>query len=171
MISITKPSLYELTVLTDIARTSFLESHGHSATLAEIEAYVNSKLNLETLKAELLEERNSFHLVSYQERPVGYSKIILDCPLDKLPAQNITKLERLYLLQDFHGLQLGQALLKHNLQLSREAGQAGTWLYTWVENHRAITFYQKMGFQIVGRYDFKISEQHTNPNHIMWLAY
>jgi ribosomal protein S18 acetylase RimI-like enzyme len=47
--------------------------------------------------------------------------------------------------------------------------EAGVWLYVWKENHRAVAFYQKMGFEIVGEGLFKISETHYNPNHVMYL--
>ena len=45
------------------------------------------------------------------------------------------------------------------------------WLYVWTENHRAVNFYNNLGFKIVGEYDFKIFETHSNPNHQMLLSY
>jgi ribosomal protein S18 acetylase RimI-like enzyme len=45
------------------------------------------------------------------------------------------------------------------------------WLAVWTENHRAIDFYKKIGFKKVGDYDFKISENHSNPNHILYLEF
>ena len=88
-----------------------------------------------------------------------------------LPEPHVTKLERLYLLEAFHGLQLGYQLFDFNVQISKQAHQSGIWLFTWTENHRAIAFYQRLGFQIVGKSNFKISENHYNPNHVMWLRY
>ena len=45
------------------------------------------------------------------------------------------------------------------------------WLFVWKENHRAINFYNKAGFKIFGSHDFKLSETHANPNHVMFLKY
>lgn len=171
MVQITKPTLADLPILTEIARKSFLESHGHSASPADIENYMASKFTEAALEVELLDERNIFHLIYHDGQPAGYSKIILDFPLENIPEQHITKLERLYLLEAFHSLRLGYQLFDFNIQISKQANQTGIWLFTWTENHRAIAFYQKMGFQIVGESHFKISENHYNPNHIMWLAY
>ena len=39
------------------------------------------------------------------------------------------------------------------------------------ENGRAIRFYEKEGFQIVGEMDFVMSAEHTNPNWVMLLQY
>ena len=171
MVQILRPTLNDIPLLTEIARKSFLESHGHSASPADIENYMEGKLTEAAFAAELLDERNIFHLLYHNGRPAGYSKIILDFPSENIPEPHITKLERLYLLETFHGLRLGYQLFDINVQISKQANQAGIWLFTWTENHRALTFYQRMGFQVVGRSDFKISETHYNPNHIMWLAY
>jgi diamine N-acetyltransferase len=171
MTSITKPSLDDLPILTDIARKSFWESHGHSAAAEDIEGYVDNKLTEEAFRTELLDERNIFHLIFHNGRPAGYSKIVLDSPLENIAAQNVTRLDRLYFLQEFHGLGLAQQLFEHNLHIAKQSKQAGIWLCTWTENHRAIAFYEKMGFQIIGESNFKISERHSNPNHLMGLVF
>lgn len=173
MLQITKPAPDDIPVLTNIARKSFLESHGHSASATDIENYMDGKLTEAVFEAELQDEQNIFHLLYHDGRPAGYSKIILDFPLEleNIPQLNITKLERIYLMEAFHGLRLSHQLFDLNLQISKQANQAGMWLYTWTENHRAIAFYQKVGFRIIGKSNFKISENHYNPNHIMWLGY
>jgi ribosomal protein S18 acetylase RimI-like enzyme len=45
------------------------------------------------------------------------------------------------------------------------------WLFVWKENQRAIHFYKKAGFHIIGSYDFRLTETHSNPNHQMLLKY
>jgi diamine N-acetyltransferase len=80
-------------------------------------------------------------------------------------------MERLYLLKQFYNLKLGAALLHFNIDLSKRNNQAGMWLFTWKENMRAVNFYQKNGFVIIGSHDFKISETHSNPNHLMLLRF
>ena len=85
--------------------------------------------------------------------------------------KTITKLERIYLLREFYGSQLGKELFHFNLELSKRNAQTGMWLYVWTENERAVRFYKKNGFKAIGRYDFKISENHSNPNYLMWLEY
>jgi ribosomal protein S18 acetylase RimI-like enzyme len=45
------------------------------------------------------------------------------------------------------------------------------WLYTWTGNERAVSFYLKAGFKIIGSHNFKISATHSNPNHRMLLEF
>mgnify|MGYP000515969351 CR=1 FL=1 len=56
-------------------------------------------------------------------------------------------------------------------KLCKENKQAGIWLAVWVENQKGISFYKKMGFKKVGDFNFKISETHSNPNHILYLEF
>ena len=45
------------------------------------------------------------------------------------------------------------------------------WLNVWVENYRAIKFYEKNDFKKVADISFKISETRFNPNYQMYLEY
>ena len=75
------------------------------------------------------------------------------------------------MLSDYHRLKLGLELFNFNVQLSKKHQQAGMWLFVWVENTKAIKFYNNFGFKIIGSHDFEISKTHSNPNHQMLLTY
>jgi len=114
---------------------------------------------------------NIYHLAYYNNKPVGYSKIILTSPHPGIQVKNVTKLERLYLLREFYHLNVGGELLQFNIELSGNNGQLGMWLVVWKENDRAVRFYKKKGFEIIGDYDFKLTASHSNPNYHMLLKY
>jgi diamine N-acetyltransferase len=171
MTTIIKASTNNAALLADIGRISFIESHGHSAPAAVIDAYVASKYTPAVMQQELSDPKNIYYILYHDQQPAGYSKIIFHSPQPGIPQQNITKLERIYLLKEFYQLKLGHELLQFNIDLSKKNNQSGMWLYVWKENHRAVNFYIKAGFQISGSYDFKLSETHANPNHRMLLLY
>lgn len=171
MTTIIKATTNEATLLADIGKKTFVESHGNSASAADIGSYVSGKFSFDIIKEELSNAKNILHIIYYKGQPAGYSKIIFNTPHPNIAAQNITKLERLYLLKEFYNLKLGLMLFEFIVDLSKKSGQAGTWLYVWKENKRAVNFYKKAGFVIVGHTDFKISETHSNPNFHMYLEY
>jgi len=171
MISITKATAEDFQLIAGIGKISFIESHGNSAKPADINNYVDKKFNYDVIKNELEEFGNLYHIINYDNEPAGYSKIIFNSPHADIAIKNVTKLERLYLLKKFYGLKLGAVLFNFNLELSKNNNQAGMWLYVWKENQQAIAFYKKIGFKIIGSYDFKITETHSNPNHHMLLMY
>ena len=171
MTSIVKANEEDFQLLADIGKISYIESNGSSAKAEDINMYLNEKYNYEVFKDELRDLNNIYHIIYHDNQPAGYSKIILNTPHPDIPIKNVTKLERLYLLKEFYGLKSGFELFNLNLELSKSSNQAGMWLFVWKENHRAISFYKKMGFKIIGSYDFKLTETHSNPNHHMFLKY
>ena len=171
MITIQKATITDAATIAEIGKKSFIESHGHSASATDIDSYVSKKYTLDAIREEIENPENIYHLIFYKGQAAGYSKIILNAANENIPAANVTTLDRLYLLKDFYDLKLGSALLEFNINISKEFHQAGMWLYTWTENKRAIDFYHKTGFNIIGKANFKISETHANPNHVMYLEY
>ena len=171
MTSITRPQKEDIPLLAEMGKASFIESHGHSAGAEDINKYVDEKYTRDAFADELNDLKHVYYIINCNQQPAGYSKIIFNATHFNIPIENATKLERLYLLKEFYGLKLGRELLQYNIELSRQNGQAGMWLFVWKENHRAFNFYLKAGFKVVGSHDFKITETHSNPNYQMLLQY
>ncbi len=161
----------DASMLTPLARQTFVESHGHSASADDIRQYMDRKLTEDILRDELADPANRFTLAFLDGVLAGYAKILFDQPHKDITAAPVAKLERIYTLARYHGQGVGQALWDYQLVLARQHGQKGIWLYTWTENHRAIAFYRRNGMVIAGRHDFEISATHSNPNHLMWLDF
>jgi len=171
MVSIIKANENDFQLLSQLAKTTFIESHGSSASQEDINSYISEKYNEAVFKEELSDPKNIYHIIYYQEQPAGYSKLIFDAAYAGAEIKNIAKLERIYLLKECYDLKLGKELFLFNTSLAKQNQQAGIWLFVWKENHRAVAFYKKNGFVIIGSHDFKISETHANPNHQMWLRF
>lgn len=159
------------TILSQIGRTSLLESHGHSAPAEIMEAYVSRSFSEEACRAELSEPTNIFTGVWYNDQPAGYSKIICNTPHPQVALTPVTKLERIYLLKEYYGLGLGQGLLARAIESSKAHGDLGIWLDVWKKNDRAIRFYEKEHFEIVGESSFVLTDTRTNPIWVMLRKY
>lgn len=171
MISIVRAGEKDYQLLSELAKQTLLESHANSPAAEGLNNYVRENYSEAVLKDELRDERNIYHIIYYKDRAAGYSKIIFDTPYEQSEIKNITKLERLYLLEEFYDMKLGLELFKFIVELSKGNLQEGIWLYTWKENYRAIKFYKKNGFIITGSYNFKITQMLSNPNHQMFLKF
>ena len=155
--------------LTELGRVTFMESHGHCASEIEVNEYLNTHFIYEKFLFELKDDKNLFYLTVDEGQLIGYSKIIFNCSNPNHTGSEITKLERLYVLKEHHGTGIAKQLFDFNVQLAKDHSQKGIWLNVWVENERAIQFYRKKGFKDIGSYSFKISENHSNPNHVMYM--
>ena len=171
MITTKKATAADALLIAEMGAKTFVESHGHSAAAEDIAEYVQQKYSAEIVEAELANFDNIFYIIYYKGQPAGYSKIVFDVPNPNIPAQNVCKMERLYILKDFLDLKLGGLLFDLNIALAKQQNQAGIWLFVWTENHRAVAFYRKRGFVQVGNRAFKITEKHYNPNYEMYLEF
>ena len=171
MQKITKATPTNAKDLAAIAKASFLPAHGHSAPKKDIDNYLKDNFSEANFIKELENPENHYYIIYHENKIAGYSKITLNTFNKNIKSQNVTYMSRLYLLKEFYGLGLGKELFDFNIDFSKQNQQTGIWLAVWTENEKAIKFYTKMGFKIAGAYDFRISETHTNPNHIMYLEY
>lgn len=171
MIKIIKATIEDVDLITTIGKQSFLETHGHAAPAKDIDDFTQKTYNSKSIAKEFEDRNVKYHIIYFNDKAAGYSKIELSTPIESISDLSVTKLDRFYLLKEYYGKGLGSKLLDASTQLSKENEQNGMWLYVWVENQRALHFYKKAGFNIVGEYDFKVSETHSNPNHIMYLEY
>jgi GNAT superfamily N-acetyltransferase len=171
MNSITRATTNETGILANIGRQTFYESHGHSAPKKDTDIYAQEKFSEEAIQKELENPGYIYHILYIDEKAAAFTKIVLDSPLDGHVLTPLTKLDRIYVLQSHYQQGLGQQLLDFNIDYSKKHNQKGMWLCTWIENKRAINFYNRNHFKIVGSYDFHVSPTHINPNHIMLLTY
>jgi len=155
--------------IVDIGKIAVAEAHRDSTTAENLEEYLDRHYNDDTIKAELDDPDNIYHIITYNGKPAGFSKIVLNAKEPAIAAENITKLDRIYLLKEYFGLKLGYQLLKFNIELAKGAQQSGMYLYTWTGNTKAIDFYLRVGFAIIGSHKFRVTETHYNLNHCMFL--
>lgn len=171
MVRIIPASPDQAETIAQLGRQSFRESHGHSAAAGDIDAYISSKYTTAVMEADLERKENNYYLIYDQDQLAGYSNIVMDTRAPDQDLFPLAKLDRIYILQSFYDRKIGKALFEFNHQLAMQQAQKGIWLYTWKENHRAIRFYERHGFRIIGSTDFPISANHSNPNHIMLLEF
>jgi len=168
---IIKATIKDVQLLSKISRQSFLPAHGHSASKEDVHTYTSLNFSEENFIKELENIKNQYFLIYHNNKIAGYSKIVLNSKNENISDRNVALMSRLYLLEEFYGLNLGKKLFDFNIEITKQNNQKGIWLAVWIENKRAINFYQKMGFMRVGNHDFKISETHSNPNHILYLEF
>lgn len=171
MIHIQKADLSDVNIIAAIGKKTFLETYLINTPKEAVESFVATAFELDRLTTELQHDNILFYLVYFNNIVVGYAKIELNMPNEHIKETSITKLDRLYVLREFHGKDIGVKLFQHLIKCTKEEKQAGIWLYVWIENARAIRFYKKNNFKKVGTYDFVLSETRSNPNDVLFLAF
>lgn len=88
----------------------------------------------------------------------GYAMLTTEEPPLEKPWHSPIELRRIYVSESAHGTGVAQALMQRSLEIAKAAGHDVVWLGTNEHNTRAVAFYKKCGFDIVGNREFRVAD-------------
>ena len=153
---IRKINIDHLTQLQKIGKTTFAETFTEHNTKEDLDKYLEESFSNEKLTAELTNPHSSFYFAEIEHNVVGYLKINFGASQTELKDNEALEIERIYVLQAFHGKKLGQALYEKAIQIANEKKVQYLWLGVWEKNNKAIQFYKKNGFVPFDTHIFKL---------------
>lgn len=171
MTTIRKATIDDIPSIITIGTKTFLDTYLASTPEKAVRAFAKQVFDKGILEAEIQSSSVFYHLIYQEEILVGYSKVVLNSENEHIHQKPIAKLDRFYVLKEFHGKGFGKLLFDFFVNFTKKQAQQGIWLYVLIENERAVNFYTKNNFTIAGYHDFVVTETHTNPNHVMFLEY
>ena len=77
----------------------------------------------------------------------------------ELKDETALEIERIYVIQEYQGKKVGQQLYEKAIQVAIEKKAQYVWLGVWEENHKAIQFYNKNGFQVFDKHVFVLGDE------------
>ena len=93
-----------------------------------------------------------------EDEVIGYLKLNFGQSQTELKDDKALEIERIYVLQEYHGKKAGQLLYDKAIEVARNKNMDYVWLGVWEENHRAISFYKKNGFTEFDKHIFKLGD-------------
>ena len=150
--------------LDHIFDTSFCDAFGHLYRPEDLDAFLSS-FGIGDWEAGLRNNAYAFRIGQADGEPVGYVKL---GPL-KIPVETDHRamlVDQFYVLKGHHGAGIAPALMDWALGEARRRGAEELYLTVFIENHRARRFYDRFGFEAVGRYDFMVGS-HADEDIIM----
>ena len=149
-------SISDLTQLQKIGKTTFAETFAEHNTKEDLEKYLNESFALDKLSAELANPNAAFYFAALNGEVIGYLKINFGDAQTELKDNKAVEIERIYVLQAYHGKKIGQLLYNKAIEIAKEHKAKYVWLGVWEENHRALQFYKKNGFVPFDTHIFKL---------------
>ena len=121
---------------------------------ADLAAYISAELSAARFLS-LLEDPNIIVLLAESSRRiVAYMVVVLRSAHANLSAPVSAEFRKLYVDPVYHGTGLASALLHCALSIVQSDAPRPIWLSVFSENPRAISFYRKWGFEVVGTQEF-----------------
>jgi ribosomal protein S18 acetylase RimI-like enzyme len=89
---------------------------------------------------------------------IGFSQLRPGRAHASVAAKRPAELTRIYVLSEWHGRGIASALMRDALDAAAGHGCDRLWLGVWEHNPKAMAFYRKHGFEIVGTQSFMLGQ-------------
>ena len=151
-----------------LMRETFITANGHCRSPENVEVFLNAVYTVPRQRDEIADP-DLVTLIAQADNGdwAGYAQLrFASAPKPGVTLARPVELGRIYLLPRFHGQGLGTALMGRLVEHARRRGGDGLWLNAWQDATRAIAFYLRQGFHIVGRTEFTVGDD-SKPNWVM----
>lgn len=145
-IQIIQIGIEQIEDLQAIGRQTFSETFAPHNSEEQMASYLKEAYAHEKLNAELNNPNSVFYFATLDQQVVGYLKLNMGDAQTELKDNQSLEIERIYVIKDFHGQQVGQLLFDKAIEVAKAQHLDYVWLGVWEENKRAIQFYLKNGF-------------------------
>lgn len=148
----------DLADLSALAQRTFRDAFAEFNTEKDMREHCAIHFGVSSFAEILADLRKSIVLAEQGQAPVAYAQLHLGESWSSVQAVKPAELHRFYVLEDWHGKGLAGEFLKHLAGVCRQSGADVLWLGVWEKNSRAIKFYEKNGFVVVGHKEFLLGQ-------------
>jgi|GEM_PF-753005 len=151
-------------VIAHLAATTFSDTFKHEfRDLQDLHDYLDRTFSEEKIAGSLAKDNNIFWLAFVDDQPAGYAKLKIHSPCphgrSAYSGEDAAQLQKIYVLQEFLALKVGLTLQNILLEKAKALGRNKVWLSVQDRNRRAITFYERTGFEKIADHSFSIGKE------------
>lgn len=159
-ISHVSPDAALLRALLPVARRIFTDTFAHLYERDAFEAFCDHAYAVDgPMARDFSDPAVRWRVATHDGGPVGYAKLTpLRAPAPH-PAANALELQQIYVLADWQGAGVAQALMAWAVSTARDLGAGALYLTVFDHNQRAKRFYARHGFEEVGRCTFVLGDR------------
>lgn len=152
--------------LAELGARTFTHTFGHLYQADDLETFLQNH-SPENWDKELNDPAFEVRVAEADGKLVGYVK--LGPPhLPFEPRGQACELRQLYVVEEMKGQGVAQALMAWVIDRARDKRADYLYLSVFTENHRALRFYEKYGFEPEGTYAFMVGN-HADEDIVMRL--
>jgi GNAT superfamily N-acetyltransferase len=149
-------------ILAEMGARTFSDTYAKDNTPDDIAAYQAASFSPQIQAGKLADPSTFFIIAEVDDIPAGYAQLNLGTAPEEIIGTRAIEIERIYSDKVWIGQGVGAALMSACIELAAEKGCDTIWLGVWEHNPRAIAFYTKWGFKIVGSHVFVLGNDVQN---------
>jgi GNAT superfamily N-acetyltransferase len=143
-------------LIADLGARTFRDTFGPDNTEADMNAYLASAFSPEIQATELADATSAFLVAEVDGSAAGYARLRLGSSPPCVGGNAPIEIARFYADAPWIGRGVGPALMNACLDVARQKDCDVVWLDVWERNFRAMAFYSKWGFRVVGSQPFVV---------------
>lgn len=160
MISIIKATTADLKIISEIAHKTWPLTYGEILSPAQLEYMLDAFYSDTALRANM-ENGHEFILAKEDNICLGFASFE-----HYYQNKDTTKIHKIYILPETQGKGIGKLLIDYVSQFAKE--NDATWLLLNVNRfNKALTFYQKLGFEIIEEIDIELEHGYLMEDYVM----
>jgi ribosomal protein S18 acetylase RimI-like enzyme len=145
-------------LLADLGARTFRDTFAADNTAADMAAYLAAAFAADVQAGEIADPASAFLIAQVDGVTAGYARLRWGDAPRCVPGIRRMEIARFYAETQWIGSGIGAALMRACLGEAAALGCDVVWLDVWERNARAIAFYSKWGFSVVGGQDFVLGE-------------
>lgn len=150
------PQITELEAIQKIAEQTFRDTYTSHFSTDNIERYIAQHFQHEMIKEDFYSPDNQFFIVEVRNEIVAYAKLKKGVFDNGTLNRKALEIERFYVEKSFQGEEIGSRLMTFCREWAELNHFEEIRLGVWANNEKAVRFYEKMGFEVVGEQKFII---------------
>jgi len=158
IVEISSVHLEDMERLQAISQKTFAETFAAFNSSENMRLYAAKHFSVEKLSDEWRQLISKFFFATHLNRIIGYMKLNISDAQTEICDENSMEIERIYVLKEAQGNQVGQQLLHYAMQIAKQNQKEYIWLGVWEKNKQAIDFYLKNGFIIFDKHEFVLGD-------------
>ncbi len=156
--------LEDIEKLKYVGEKTFYETFSDENTKEDMENYLKENFSYEQIGNELKNSGSKFYIVENNEAVAAYMKVNFDKAQTEPGHENTLEVQRIYVLKDYKGKQVGKSLILKAIELGKSNDLDYIWLGVWEHNINAIKFYEKLGFKKFDTHIFRLGDDEQTDN-------
>ena len=146
----------DIDTLSLLGRATFAETYGPFNTPLDLARHLGQTYSPAVIRENFEDDSQAYLIAQVDRAPAGFGLLRSGPFPDAILGKSPFKLQQLYVLKTYQGLQLGSRLVEALVELAISKGGDVIWLTVWERADWACRFYQRVGFEAVGKVDFRL---------------
>jgi diamine N-acetyltransferase len=155
-LTVRRANLNDAGLLAELGARTFFDTFATDNSPEDMAAHLAASFNPAQQTLELNDPASTFFIAEVGGLAAGYALLHAGEPAEGIKGPKPVELLRLYVLREWLGLGVGEALMRTCMDEARRVGHETIWLGVWEQNGRAQAFYRKWNFCEVGEHIFQL---------------